>query len=144
MLRQALSPLFLFSVIGFLIGLGTGVAEVRGNAYWDLGLYDYPFTDKLMSIVSETAREANLDLASMTVGAIKIEPQVTLQFQVQPISIRLDGTPENVQEFLAALYDRVPVVVAKNASMVNLSENPSTQLELRFFLSPEQIPEEDS
>ena len=107
-------------------------------------MYEYPFTDKLMSIVSETAREANLDLASMTVDRIKIEPQVTLQYLVQPMSIRLNGTPANVQEFLAALYERVPVVVATNASMVNLSQSPSAQIQLLFFLSPEQIPDEDS
>ena len=45
--------------------------------------------------------------------------------------------------FLAALYDRVPVVVASDPTMFSLDENPSTKIQLRFYLSPEVIPEDD-
>ena len=106
-------------------------------------LFDYPTTDTLMSIVSETAREAGLDLVSMTVERVKIEPRETLQYHVQPISVTIDGPAANVQMFLAALYDRVPVVVASAPTMVNLDADPSTKLQLRFYLSPEPIPEDD-
>jgi hypothetical protein len=55
--------------------------------------------------------------------------------------LTMKGSTANVQEFLAALYDRVPVVVASSAKIVNLTKDPSTQLELKFYLSPEPIPE---
>lgn len=105
-------------------------------------LYDYPATDTLMSIVSDIAGDAGLDLVSMTVDDVKVEPRGNLQYQVRPISVIIDGPTANVQEFLAMLYDRVPVVLASGARMVNLDTIPSTQLQLRFFLSPEPIPEE--
>ena len=105
-------------------------------------LFDYPDTDSLLAIVSETARNAGLDLRSMSVSDGKIEPLGTLQFYVQPVTISVNGPSENVQEFLATLHDRVPVVAASNASMANLESEPVTQFQLRFFLSPEPIPEE--
>ena len=106
-------------------------------------LYDYPATDTLMSIVSDTAGEAGLALVSMTAEEVTIEPRGTLQYHVRPISVIIDGSPTNIQEFLDTLYDRVPVVVASSAKMVNLDTDPSTQLRLRFYLSPEPVPEEE-
>lgn len=108
-----------------------------------LRLFDYPTTDSLMAIVSETASNSDLKLASMTVERPKIEPIESLQYYVQPITISVDGPTANVREFLAALYARAPVVVATEARMANLDTAPTTQLLLRFYLSPEPIPVDD-
>lgn len=105
-------------------------------------LFDYPATDTLMSIVSDTAGTTGLDLVSMTAEEVTIEPRGSLQYHVRPISVILDGPTDNIQEFLALLYDRVPVVAASGARIVNLDSTPSTQLRLRFYLSPEPISEE--
>lgn len=106
-------------------------------------LFDYPSTDTLMSIVSETAAAAGLGLVSMSVETEKIEPLTTFEYHVQPILVSVNGPTANVQEFLAALYDRVPVVVASNATMANLVDVPLTRLLLRFYLSPERISKAD-
>ena len=106
-------------------------------------LFDYPATDTLMSIVSDTASAAGLDLVSMTAEEVTIEPRGSLQYHVRPISVMMDGPTANVRDFLALLYDRVPVVAASSARIVNLNTSPSTQLRLRFYLSPELIPQED-
>ena len=108
-----------------------------------LRLFDYPTTDALIAIVSETASENNLKLASMTVERPKIEPIESLQYYVQPITVSIDGPTANVREFLAALYARAPVVVATDARMTNLNTKPTTQLQLKFYLSPEPIPVKD-
>ena len=105
-------------------------------------LFDYPATDTLMSIVSDIAGDVGLDLVSMTAEEVTVEPRGALQYHVRPIFVIMDGPTASVQEFLAILYDRVPVVVASSAKMVNLDTIPSTQLQLRFYLSPEPIPEE--
>ena len=106
-------------------------------------LFEYPGTDTLMSIVSDTAGDSDLALVSMTAEDVTIEPSGTLQYHVRPITVIIDGPTGNVQDFLATLHDRVPVVAASDARMVNLDTDPSTQLRLRFYLSPEPIPEEE-
>ena len=83
------------------------------------------------------AEEAGLDLVSMTAEEIKVELRGVLQYQVRPIFVILDGPTDNVQEFLAILHNRVPVVVASSAKIVNLDTAPSTQIQLRFYLFPE-------
>ncbi|MEE8466066.1 MAG: hypothetical protein V3S68_06265 [Dehalococcoidia bacterium] len=104
-------------------------------------LFEYPSTDTLMSIVSDTAGNSGLDLVSMTAEEVVIEPRGELQYHVRPISVVVDGPTGNVRIFLSALYDLVPVVVASNARMVNLDSSPSTQIQLRFYLSPKPVPE---
>ena len=106
-------------------------------------LFDYPTTDTLMSIVSETAGKTGLYLGSMTVDKVQIQPFETLQYHVQPIAVTINGPTANVREFLAALYDRTAIVVASDAKMSNLNDEPTTKLQLRFYLSPEPIPVED-
>jgi len=99
-------------------------------------------TDTLMSIVSEIAADVGLDLVSMTAEEVKVESRGALEYQVRPISVIMDGPTANIQEFLAILYLRVPVVVASTARMLNLDTSPSTQLQLRFYLFPEPFPGE--
>jgi len=108
-----------------------------------LQLFDYPATDTLMAIVSATAANVGLDLVSMTVDDTVTVPRGSLQYRVRPISVVMDGPTANVRNFLSLLYERVPVVVASNARIVNLDSVPSTQIQLRFYLSPEPVPEED-
>ena len=96
-----------------------------------------------MSIVSETAGNSGLDLVSMTAEDVVIVPRGEFQYRVRPISVVLDGSTADVRKFLAVLYNRVPVVVASNARMVNLDSTPSTQIQLRFYLSPEPVPDDD-
>lgn len=108
-----------------------------------LQLFEYPATDTLMAIVSATAANAGLDLASMTAEDVVYEPVGNLRYRVRPISVVMDGPTANVRNFLSILYDLVPVVVASNARIVNLDSTPSTQIQLRFYLSPESIPEND-
>jgi len=108
-----------------------------------LQLFEYPATDTLMSIVSDTARVVGLDLVSMTAEDVVIVPKGEFQYRVRPISVVLDGSTADVREFLAVLYNRAPVVVASNARMVNLESTPSTQIQLRFYLSPEPVPDDD-
>ena len=108
-----------------------------------LQLFEYPATDTLMSIVSDTAGVAGLDLVSMTAEDVVIVPRGEFQYRVRSISVVLDGSTADVREFLAVLYNRVPVVVASNARMVNLDSTPSTQIQLRFYLSPEPVPDDD-
>ena len=108
-------------------------------------LFDYPETDTLLAILSETARQTGIDLRSMSVADARVEPLGALQYQVQPISVSILGPTANVQDFLAALHDRVPVVAAAAPSMANLdSDDAVTQIQLKFFLSPEPLPEKDS
>ncbi len=108
-----------------------------------LQLFEYPATDTLMAIVSATAATVGLDRVSMTAEEAVTEPRGDIQYRVRPISVVIDGPTANVRDFLSVLYEQVPVVVASNARMVNLDTVPSTQIQLRFYLSPEPIPEED-
>lgn len=107
-------------------------------------MFHYPATDELMGILSATAGETGLDLVSITADDPELRDIDSLRYQVRPISIIVDGPPDNVRQFLARIHQRVPVVVASSAQMVNLDTSPSTQMVLDFYLSPEPVPVEET
>lgn len=106
-----------------------------------LQLFDYPAADTLMSIVADTVGSVGLGLISMTAEEAVIEDREGLRYQVRPISVVVEGPTSDFRNFLSVLYDLVPIVVASDARMVNLDTSPSTQVQLRFYLSPEPISE---
>ena len=106
------------------------------------GLFTYPDTDTLLALMSIAGRDTGVTLRSISVSGAKSEPVGTLQYVVQPVSVSITGSSDNIQDFLATLQERVPVMAASSPSMSNLDSDPVSQLQLRFFLSPEAIPEE--
>ena len=129
-------------------------------------LFNYPGTDDLLAIVSSTAVDAGLELQSMRaeapreeslyVSAYQVQPATTsanapgeatpdiLAYQVQPVTISMEGPPANLAQFLTSLRQRVPVVSAPSIRIAGLDAVPTSKIQLLFYLSPIEIPEEEN
>ena len=57
------------------------------------------------------------------------------------MTLTLEGGTDDLYEFLDLLYDQVPVTDVVNVRITSVDASPSSQLGLRFFLSPETIVE---
>ena len=134
-------------------------------------LFHYPGTDELLAMVSSTAADVGLELLSMRAEApreetlnvlahqvelvaISAEPASNfgpeadpaetpdvLVFQVQPITISLEGPPANLTQFLTSLQQRVPVVSAPNIRIAGMDGVTTSKIQLLFYLSPHESPE---
>ena len=103
--------------------------------------FSYPITDDLIAIVSAAADQTGVAVTSMQVGNSNINIRESTRYETQPMTITLEGGTEDLYEFLEVLYSQIPVTDVVNVRITNVDGSPSSQVGLRFFLSPETIVE---
>ena len=99
-------------------------------------LFSEQSVENLMTIVADTAVKAAVNLTSMTPDATQSEIFGELQYQVQPLSIAVEGDTADLYRFLSLLHGNVPVVSVLDIRIANLEGRPSARVQLRFYLSP--------
>ena len=106
-----------------------------------LEVFSYPITDDLIAIVSSTADQTGVAVTSMQVGNFTVDIRESTKYLAQPMNVTVEGDTEDLYIFLEALYERVPVTDVVSVGITNVDGSPSSQVTLRFFLSPEAIVE---
>ena len=104
-------------------------------------VFSYPITDDLIAVVSAAADQSGVAVTSMQVGNSAVNVRESTKYETQPMTITLEGGTEELYQFLDLLYDHVPVTDVVNVRITNVDASPSSQVSLRFFLSPEMIVE---
>ncbi len=115
---------------------------------------------ELLSMRADAPREETLDLLARNVQPAKISAEApkdaspkdasiketpdVLAYQVQPVTISLEGPPANVTQFLNSLQQRVPVVSAPSIRIAGLDGITTSKIELLFYLSPHDIPDDEN
>ena len=103
--------------------------------------FDYPITDDLIAIVSGTADQTGVAVTSMQIGNSAFKVRASTRYETQPMTLTLEGGTDELYDFLDLLYDQVPVTDVVGVRITNVDSSPSSQVTLRFFLSPETIVE---
>ena len=101
--------------------------------------FKYPAVDDLLLLISDTAQENRVTVSSLTVVDAQSKVKDGIRFQVQPVSISIQGQTEDIYRFLANLSQKVLVVTVSRLNMAGLGQTPSAQAQLLFHLSPEYI-----
>ena len=105
--------------------------------------FDYPDLGQLMGILSTTAWETKVDLPALASGDPNIKELGEIRYQLQPLTLSVQGTTEGIYQFLARLHEKVPVVVAPNISISSPGAGASAQVQLVFYLSPRAISDDE-
>ena len=71
-------------------------------------LFSYPQTDDMMAIMSTTSQETSVTLLSLALGDAQPEIVDGILYQVQPITVTLQGESDSISEFLHVLHQKVP------------------------------------
>ncbi len=104
-------------------------------------LFRHQSVEDLMTIVAETASKAAVDLTSMNPDSPQTAIFGELQYQVQPLSISVEGSTADLYRFLFLLHENIPVVAASDIRIANLGTSPAAQVRLLFYLSPGPVEE---
>ena len=94
-------------------------------------------SDALIGIVSTTAQETGVSLGRVATAPLGSQERNGILFSTLPISATLEGQTVNIYRFLSLLQQKVPVVQVADIALTNLEGDPTAQVELLFFLSPE-------
>ena len=107
-------------------------------------LFDYPETDDLMAIMSDTASEIPLTLRSITIGDASTEILNGTVFQVQPVNVTVKGKADSIYGFMSLLQEKIPVIVVTSIRLSDIDAKPNGQIDFVVYLSPEAESEDEA
>ena len=94
-------------------------------------------SDALIGIISTTAQETDVSLGRIATSPLSSQGENGILFTTLPISATLEGSTVDIYRFLSLLQQKVPPAQIADIKLTNLEGNPTAQVELLFFLSPE-------
>ena len=94
-------------------------------------------SDSLIGTISITAQETGVSLGRIATSPLGSQEKNGILFSTLPISVTLGGNTVDIYRFLSLLQQKVPVAQVADISLANLQGDPTAQVELLFFLSPE-------
>ena len=100
-------------------------------------------SDALIGIISTTAQETGVSLGRVTTSLLGSQERNGILFSTLPISVTLEGNTVDIYRFLSLLQQKVPVAQIADIALTNLEGDPTAQVQLLFFLSPE-VPLDES
>ncbi len=94
-------------------------------------------SDSLIGTISITAQETGVSLGRIATSPLGSQERNGILFSTLPISVTLRGNTVDIYRFLSLLQQKVPVAQVADITLTNLEGDPTAQVELLFFLSPE-------
>ena len=119
------------SILAELEGRKQQLKELRGD-------FRFTATDDLLKVVSDTSRETDVNLTTITTGELKAETLNETVYRVRPISMSLQGKTADFNRFLSIIQEKIPVVGVPEIQFAALGDNPTARLTLVFYLLPEE------
>ena len=111
--------------------------ESRARAVEDLrATFDHGDVSELMAIVSNMAREASVGLVSMVVGGSQAETVGGIEYRLQPMTITLVGSSEEMTGFFSALHRELPIFSVADLSISSPGRGSTGQARLLLYTLP--------
>ncbi len=107
-------------------------------------VFTYTDMGQIMTIISDTATEAQVDLPILSVGEATPIIREGLRYQTHSLSINVKGETDNIFEFLFQLHQSIPVVQISSVTLNEpYTDTSVAQVVLAFYVSPEAAPESE-
>ncbi|GBD11332.1 hypothetical protein HRbin23_00990 [bacterium HR23] len=95
--------------------------------------------EEIVGRIVEASQEAGIRLTAITLGDPQSKAVEGVRYQVQPVSLGVQGDEESLLAFLAILGERLPTSGAFTLSLADLAQSPSAQVQLQVYLSPQPV-----
>ena len=120
------------------LSLATGEQLLQEHRVW----YSRPHKNDLMAQLSDVARESRVELISVTGADPLEETRGTVQYQVQPMTVNIQGDePEDIYRFISLLSEPPPVATVSSISISGFDGGSTAQIRFLLFFLPEVAPE---
>ena len=120
------------------LSLANGEQQLEEHRVW----YSRPPNNDLMAQLSDVARKSRVDLISVTGVDPLEETRGTIKYQVQPMTVNVQGDePEDIYRFISLLSETPPVATVSSISISGLEGGSTAQIRFLFFFSHEVAPE---
>ena len=104
-------------------------------------IFDQPKTGEMLALLSSVAAESSVELRSASLGEVQPNTAGSIAYRTQPITLGLRGSVTDMTRFLTQLQRQMPGSFTSSFSIANLDGQPSAQIQLLVYRSPEPLPE---
>ncbi len=105
--------------------------------------YFHSHVGDIMSTVTATARQTNVELASLAADDPIYEPVGGQEYKVQGLTITTEAPTQNLYRFLEGLSTSMPTMEVAEITIGNIGGKTTAQVQLAFYLSPRLLTEEE-
>lgn len=98
--------------------------------------------DLLMALVAAEAQRIPVNVASMVAGDREYRTVEDIKYQVQPVAVTLQGSREQIMEFLASLSEAKFPIVVRSLKIGEPHEAASAHAQIAFYMAPEPLEQE--
>ena len=100
-----------------------------------------PGTDVLVRMLFTAARDAGVDLRSISIGTVTTEMLEDGEYMARPTALALRGETASIYRFLSSIRRRTPAVSVTSIRVAGVGTSPSANLQLQFYMAPWSAPE---
>ncbi len=113
------------------------VAEQRLKAIEQL--FKRHDSEALAGMVYDAADTSGVEVNALFMGKVSAKVEDGVQYQLQPLTLNINGSSKNVVQFLAALRQRYPAVAVTDGRLSGSGAGPAAQIQLVLYISPQAV-----
>ncbi|MFH1141873.1 MAG: hypothetical protein V1724_09515 [Chloroflexota bacterium] len=122
-----------------------GQAELAGERFEGLAVrfkrYD---SEALAGLVYEVAEASGVEVTTLVMGKASAKIEDGVHYQLQPLTLNLNGSNAKVGRFLDDFHQRIPSIVVADARLSGSGAGPTAQMQLVLYVSPQAAPKESA
>ena len=115
-----------------------GQAELAAERFNALAVrfkrYD---SEALAWLVYDVAKASGVDVTTLVMGKASAKVEDGVQYQLQPLTLNLNGSNYKVGRFLDEFHHRIPAVVVADARLSGSGAGSIAQMQLVLYISPQ-------
>ncbi|GEM_PF-4647305 len=102
--------------------------------------FTYANLDRVLAQVMLAAVDAGVSLVSLEAGDLAPLTEGAVIYQALPLSIAVQGNPDQINALVGELHQRLPVAAVGSLRITSLEALPVAQLQYVVYLSPTPAP----
>ncbi|MBI4282807.1 MAG: hypothetical protein HY672_04925 [Chloroflexi bacterium] len=120
-----------------------GQTEAADQRFKDLATrfnrYD---SETLVGMVYEVADASGVGITALVMGKASAKVEDGVQYQLQPLTLNLNGGTYNVISFLEGLRQQIPALAVADTRLSGSDGQPTAQMQLVLYVSPQPAPKQ--
>ncbi len=99
-------------------------------------------SEALAGLVYEVAEASGVEVTSLVMARASAKVEDGVHYQLQPLTLNLNGANDRIGRFLDEFHQRIPSIVVGDARLSGSGAGPTAQMQLVLYVSPQAAPKE--
>lgn len=120
-----------------------GQVEAADERFKDLATrFKKHDSETFVAMVYEVADASGVGITALVMGKASAKVEDGVQYQLQPLTLNLNGGTYNVISFLEGLHQQIPALAVADTRLSGSDLEPTAQMQLVLYVSPQPAPKQ--